>query len=323
MPREQLTREQRLEQLVTRLKNINQRYKQTIKDLQGIVKHQEQRIMALEEKLQNKEAQRKQLLGFLYKPNKTTQDKKKRGKKPGSKGYQRPKPKKAEVTESREFLLTECPCCQNPFAKPTETVVKYEEDIDLAPRKIIREFVIGRYFCSKCQEFFRSPHIPPITRIGPNVMGYLLYARYHLRMPINKIQESLKDLHNFQLSQGEIAEKFQEAESLFNKDYQSICELVKEATVVYADETGWRMQGKNWWLWVFATPKGIRYVLSDTRGGGIAKEALGENPDRVIISDGYKVYEKLAGDKQQCWVHLLRLAKQASLSLYYEFKGRI
>jgi len=31
-------------------------------------------------------------------------------------------------------------------------------------------------------------------------MGYILYARYRLRLPLLKIQESLSDLHDFQLS---------------------------------------------------------------------------------------------------------------------------
>jgi transposase len=76
------------------------------------------------------------------------------------------------------------------------------------------------------------------------------------------------------------------------------------------------MNGKNWFLWVFVTAKGIQYVIEDTRGGGVAQKALGEKEDRVIISDGYAVYQNLPGDKQQCWVHLLRKAKLHSFALY-------
>jgi hypothetical protein len=92
--------------------------------------------------------------------------------------------------------------------------------------------------------------------------------------------------------------------------------LIQEAKAVYADETGWRMDGANWWLWVFVTATGTQYVIEDTRGKGVAEHALGKKEDRVIISDGYAAYQNLPGEKQQCWVHLLRTAKLHSLSLY-------
>lgn len=317
MPRGQLSREKRLEQQVTRLKNLNQRHRKTITELKAIIKQQDKRIRELQEKIEDKEAQRKQLLSYLYKPNKKKGTAQPRGKKPGAPGYQRPKPKEDEVTETHAFTMPKCPSCRiTPLGKPTETVVKYEEDIDLAPRKIIIKYLIARYWCSKCQEFVRSPDIPPITRIGPNVMGYILYARYRLRLPQAKIKESLEDLHNFVISDGEVAEKLQEAERLFGKDYRAIAELIKAAKIVYADETGWRMEGENWWLWVFKTNKGVRYVIEDTRGKGVPEKALGTKKDRVIISDGYKVYDNLPGDNQQCWVHLLRVARDASPTLH-------
>ena len=85
---------------------------------------------------------------------------------------------------------------------------------------------------------------------------------------------------------------------------------------MYADETGWRMDGRNWWLWVFATTTGTQYVIEDTRGKGVPERLLGEKENRVIISDGYAAYQNLPGDKQQCWVHLLRAAKLHSPQLY-------
>jgi hypothetical protein len=133
---------------------------------------------------------------------------------------------------------------------------------------------------------------------------------------MEKIQESLPDLYNFKISQGEISEKLKEAQELFGKDYEAITLLIQQAKVVYADETGWRMDGDNWYLWVFVTQRGVQYMIEDTRGKGVAERALGSKEDRVIISDGYTAYQNLPGDKQQCWVHLLRKAKLHSPQLY-------
>ena len=238
---------------VTRLKRSVERYRRKIKEQVALLREKDRKIFALEQKLVDKESQRKELLSYLYKTGKKTEASKPRGKKP---------------------------------------------------------------WCSHCETYVKSLNVPPITRIGRNAMGYILYARYRLRLPMKKIQESLLDLYDFKISEGEIVDTLKDAETLFGKDYEAIIVLIQEAKAVYADETGWRMNGRNWWLWVFATITGTQYVIEDTRGKGVPERMLGRKEDRVIISDGYATYQNLKGDKQQCWIHLLRAAKLHSLQLY-------
>lgn len=152
-------------------------------------------------------------------------------------------------------------------------------------------------------------------------MAYILYARYSLRLPYNKIQQSLKDLHNFHISEGEIAEQFKKAQELFKGDYEAIKELIKISDKVYCDETGWRVRGKNFWIWVFAVPgQGIKYTIEDTRGKGVAEEALGKNEDRALISDFYSAYKNIPGENQYCWVHLLRDSKLTESKFHEDLK---
>jgi transposase len=301
-------------QLITRLKNINQKQKDTIKDLKSELAVKEKQIAKLEEQLRDKEKQRQEMLARWYKPNKKTENDEPR--KTRERTYHRPNPSDSEVNEEHSFPICNCPICKKPLSNIADTAIKYEEDIDLAPRKTVKKFIIHRYWCQNCQTFVRSSKIPEIQRIGPNILGYILYARYRLRLPYNLIKDSLLDLHDFKISEGEISQKLKESQELFGKDYEAICKLIQEAKAVYADETGWRMNGDNWWLWVFVTEKGIRYVIEESRGKGVPQLVLGGKADRTIISDGYAAYGKLPGDKQQCWVHLLRNAKAASFLLY-------
>ena len=312
-----LSREVRLEISITKLKTSNEELRAEIKELKQTIKDKDAQISLLLEKIEEKESQRKELLSYLYKPNKdeNSAPHPKGGRKEGI-GFHRQIPKDSEVTDEQTFSIKQCPICQKAVGKAVDTVIKYEEDIDLAPHKIIKKYTITRHWCPHCETFVKAHHMPPVQRIGLNVLGYILYARYRLRMPIAKIKESLSDLHDFEISEGEITEKLKEGEQLFGKEHQAIIELIKQAKAVYADETGWRMDGHNWWMWVFATDKGTRYVIEDTRGKGVAQEALGGKENRVIISDGYAAYQNIPGDKQQCWVHLLRVAKESSPSLY-------
>lgn len=282
--------------------------------LKDILSQKDTIIQTLRSQLADKEAQRKELLGYLYKETKQKEDKQPRLKRAES--CHRPKPREEEITEHCRFSLVQCPICRTQVGDVVDEVTKYEEDIDLRPRKTVKAYTITRHWCPKCETFVKSEQAPAIQRIGLNVLGYILYGRYRLRLPLNKIQESLRDLFDFAISEGEIVEKLKEAQTMFGQDYQAIRELIRTAKVVYADETGWRMDGENWWLWVFVTDQGVRYLLEGSRGGGIPREALGSKKDRVLVSDGYKAYDKLPGDHQQCWVHLLRVAKLASPLMY-------
>lgn len=301
---------------VTKFKRRAEKFEKAFVASEERNREKDEIIADLRAKLEDKEAQRKELLSYLYKPGRKSGVKKTPGKKPGAPAFHRQKPKESEVTHFSAFPITECPICKKPVGTAAETVVRYEEDIDVAPKKIIRKYEITRHWCGNCETFVRSSQIPNISRIGINTLGYILYARYRLRLPLAKIQESLLDLHNFRISEGEISEKLQDAEKLFGKDHEAIVEVIKQAKVVYSDETGWRMNGDNFWLWVFKTDKAVRYVIEESRGRGVAEKALGEKSDRVIVSDGYAAYAKLPGENQQCWVHLLRAAKNAAPLLY-------
>ncbi len=312
MIREAVSREIRLQMSVTRLKASNHTLRATLLLAKQELKAKDKMIAELKEKLLDKEQQRKELLQYLYKPGKATNNEpqKKGGRKPRT-GFHRPLPSDSDVTEERQFSVRQCPVCKHPVGEAVDTVVKYEEDIDLAPRKIVKRFTITRHWCGHCEEFVRAQNIPPIQRIGLNTLAYILYSRYRLRLPVNKMKESLQDLYGFRISEGEIAQKLQEAEKLFGKEYEAICEFIKQATIVHADETGWRMDGENWWLWVFLTDNGVRYVIEDSRGKGVAENALGKKKDRVIISDSYAAYFNIPGSHQTCWVHLLRVGREA------------
>ena len=311
-----LSKEVRLEMSVTRLKTSVKKLRLANHDLHELLKEKDKKITQLEARLTDKEAQRKELLAYLYKPKRQDGKGKPRGKKPGAPAYHRPIPPESAITQEHTYSAKECPFGGHPVGEAVNTVVKYTEDISLRPRPTVVKHTITRHWCSFCEMYVRALGIPPIPRIGVKTMGYILYARYRLRLPMERIKESLLDLYDFRISEGEIAEKLKDAEALFGKDYKAIATLIQEASAVYSDETGWRMDGKNWWLWVFVTARGVQYVIEDTRGKGVPERHLGEKKDRVIISDGYAGYQNLHGDKQQCWVHLLRVAKIHSPPLY-------
>jgi len=294
----------------------------TIADLRSQLLQKDAHIAELEHALLDKEAQRKALSTKLWKAKKDRSAKQteqaganKPGAQAGHEVHRRPVPVDADVTDRVVFDLAKCPACHHQVGDVVDKVEKYQEDIDIAPRqKIVRHYTITRHWCPNCQEYVRPIDTPAqnLRRFGPNVMGYILYARYRLRLPLLKIQESLRDLHDFEISEGEIVTQLDDAKDMFGEQYDLICELIRTAKVVYADESGWRMDGDNWYIWAFVDKASgaIRYELAETRGGAVAREALGGAADQVIVSDGYSTYNSTDSPNQQCWIHLIRVAKE-------------
>ena len=56
--------------------------------------------------------------------------------------------------------------------------------------------------------------------------------------------------------------------------------------VMHADETGWRRDGANGYVWTFSTPTDRCFVRRD-RGKGVVDEVLGESFSGVLVSDFY------------------------------------
>ena len=76
--------------------------------------------------------------------------------------------------------------------------------------------------------------------------------------------------------------------------------------MVYGDETGWREDGRNGYLWSFSTPE-VRYFLRrGSRGSKVVAEVLGDEFDGVLVSGFYGAYNVHQGLHQRCWTHLLR-----------------
>ncbi len=76
--------------------------------------------------------------------------------------------------------------------------------------------------------------------------------------------------------------------------------------MVYGDETGWREDGHNGYLWSFSAPEARCCLRRPSRGREVVAEVLGAEFDGVLVSDCYGAYNVQQGLHQSCWTHLLR-----------------
>ena len=147
-------------------------------------------------------------------------------------------------------------------------------------------------------------------RLGSNVISLIAISlittlREAGRLPIRSIQWYLRTVHQLHLSVGAIVNASHQTAHQAQPAVAELLDRIRASPVVHADETGWREDGSNGYVWTFSTPT-ERYFRRRGRGKAIVAAALGDSFSGVLVSDFYAAYHHYDGPQQRCWAHLLR-----------------
>ena len=83
-------------------------------------------------------------------------------------------------------------------------------------------------------------------------------------------------MHQLRLSVGAIVSAIHQTAQRAQPAVAAILDRIRASPVVHADETGWRQNGNNGYVWTFSTPT-ERYFLRRGRGKAVVDEALSES----------------------------------------------
>ena len=182
-------------------------------------------------------------------------------------------------------------------------------DLPLVPVQVTEHVFIART-CPVCERS-RTPQgdlgrmVLGKQRLGVNLLSRIAALREGGRLPLRTIQWYLQTVHRLPLSLGAIVRAIHQVAQKAQPALAEIQNRIRGSPVVHADETGWRQDGVNGYVWTFSTPTN-RYFLRRGRNKEVVDEALGESFSGVLVSDFYAAYHHYPGLKQRCWVHLLR-----------------
>ena len=96
-------------------------------------------------------------------------------------------------------------------------------------------------------------------------------------------------------------------------EYENIAKRIAVASIIYIDETGWKVGKKNCYTWVFGTFADVYYRCGAGRGKDILTEVLGEKFAGTGVTDDYGAYDSAFSKHQLCWAHFLRKAIELML----------
>ena len=227
------------------------------------------------------------------------------GQKVGHRGVSRPlasPDKEVEVTADR------CPECGTELGDPVRIESKIIEEIPEPQPIIITEFKIAHYRCPSCHKEVAAsnPNIPVEGRFGNNVIAQTTLLKYEDRLPHRKIQNALRRLHGLNICPATILDLTRRAADAVQTQYDAILDKIRDAPILYVDETSIHVQGKKHWIWAFTTPSETFVVIRKSRGTKVLLEVLTRRFEGIIVCDGWKPYAKFTERLQRCWAHLLR-----------------
>lgn len=217
-------------------------------------------------------------------------------------------------TQTIQHKLEQCPTCAYPLRHAR--LAGQRQVIELPPPQPVEitEHQLFKGWCARCCKWHYA-HVDLSTavigqsRIGVRVASLIAYLRTSLRLPVRLIREYLLTVHNLMLSNGEITDllhRVAEAPAVQQATRQ-IQKQVRQSPIVHGDETVWREEGQNGYVWLFCTPQGERYYEYDkSRAGAVARRILGSEYKGTVVSDFYGGYNDFPGEHQRCWAHLLR-----------------
>ena len=142
--------------------------------------------------------------------------------------------------------------------------------------------------------------------VGVRLMSVISHLKTSCRVLVGQIKKLVETLWGLKISAGEIAEILHDVAELGESAYDGYLGDIRGSPVVCADETGWREDGVNGYIWSFSTPDVRYYTYRRSRSSEVAKEVLSEEFGGALVADFYVAYNFYEGVKQRCWVHLGR-----------------
>ncbi len=307
-----LSQKQRADQLREELQRMKQENEQL---------RQENHTLA--EELNKTKRERDTYKGMVFKPTKhygsglTEQSplKRNRGGQKGHQGYGRSTP--TRIDRFMRVSLTHCPDCDQIVSRSsaydTHTITDIPHWRETQP--IITQYEIERQWCSHCHKAIHGQPtgVIPGSRLGINLVTTVLVWKYRCRMTFAQLTDQLHTYYGIHVSEGALVAILARTKDWFGEKYQDILTEIRGSPTKHGDETGYRVNGENWWAWIAATTKSTYYTIEESRGKGVA-QTIFQDAAGVLVRDDYAAYEKLLLTHQSCWAHLLRKSHEAAVS---------
>lgn len=294
------------------LEEENARLRAENAELRALVTQLQEQLAAALARIAELEQQQRDPPPFI-KPNKPARTEPKPPRKKRDAQHNQARRREAP-TRTVEHALERCPDCHCQLRGHSIDYTRQVIELPPPPPVEIIEHRVIKRFCPKCRRW-RHPRLDlrgqvlGRSRIGVRLASLIAFLRTTLRLPLLTIRRYLRSVHSLTLSVGGIQEILHDVRQATQPALNDLKQQARRSRILHGDETSWRENGQNGYVWSFSTPgdDAVRYYEYDvSRAQAVVKRFLNGQFSGHLVSDFYCGYNDYAGKHQRCWAHLLR-----------------
>ncbi len=216
-----------------------------------------------------------------------------------------------DPTETREIPPTTCSCGCTVFKDIQPYYTHQHIELPEIVMTVIH-FILYRGTCTACGKVAKG-YVPDEYSTGFGARFSALVAEIggidgNSRETIQTFCSSVLNIH---ISRGAIQKIIDRASRAIKPHYEAIRDKARSREVNHLDETTWKKNGKLHWLWVMASTTVAFFMVHTNRSQAAFDELIGAW-EGILVSDGYRIYQKWVKQRQTCLAHLIRRAKGLS-----------
>ena len=165
------------------------------------------------------------------------------------------------------------------------------------------------------------PGVTPRCEYGIEILVVLAFLVYIIRISLDKACAVFGFFAQLPLSRSQADALLRQLANHWDDEFETLCELLAQAAVVYMDETGWKVGTEGCALWTFASKAQRVFLFGCHKDAATLDTILPPDVfEGIGVSDDAAVYRQRFVRGQKCWAHLLR--KAIRLALLYPRKKR-
>ena len=187
-------------------------------------------------------------------------------------GFARPR---MTPTHRVEHVVENCPDCGAHLSGGWTHRTREVIELPVVPAQVTEHVYIART-CPACRRRCTPPAelggvVLGQQRLGVNLLSLIATLREEGRLPIRSVQWYLDTVHQLRLSVGAIVSAIHRTAQRAQPAVAAILDRIRGSPVVHADETGWREDGANGYVWTFSTPT-ERYFPCSSQGQALRRD---------------------------------------------------
>lgn len=232
---------------------------------------------------------------------------KKRGAPKGHPGWFRKVPK--IIDREIELRPDKCPVCGSGNITEYDRIEEHIQEDIIVPKTEVTKYIRHYGYCRTCRKVFYPKGEDELigSYIGPGAKAFAVYLKYKIKVSDRDIVDLFYRMFGLKIDPSSIGGFRDQLSRAGLPLYSELLGALKKSSYINADETGWKLDGVNHWLWKFANKKVSITHIDRSRGSRVVEDILGKKYDGVLISDFLSAYNRIeAKAKQKCIVHLKR-----------------